>query len=300
MRPLILLSILTLFVGCGKVAQDISSQSNKSIFKEAKILFNFSTKPTNDWTPLVSSKNVSSLYSYYSGIQLDRGAEKIGWVQADVTSEYVATHNKLTVSNFDLKKNTVTTSRYLQGYISIRKVATNNYQTMSQFRKVRPKFDYYSFSHYLSKDVYAFLVTEKIATQSMEITPYKHLVSAVYLKHLNQESYNRETTIPLSLFYKIIPKSIVSPTLNVMPQNFVKKFRPKQPLFILKDPFMDALLASVTLVHHSDEYDVLDYIKSKKDVFSKKMVTDLTMSVKSYYKNKKTVTPTSNVKTNNL
>ncbi len=298
MKSFILLFLITMFVGCGKVAQDISSQSNKSIFKEAKISFKFSSDSPNDWSQLVSSRNISTVYSYYNGIQLDRGSEKIGWVQADVSSEFIASKNKLTVSNFDLKKNTVTTSRYLQGFISIQKIATDNYQTMSQFRKVRPKFDYYSFSHYLSKDTYAFLVTEKIATQSMELTPYKHLISAIYLKHLNQESYNRETTIPLSLFYQIIPKSIVTPTLNVMPKNSVKKFRPKQPLFLIKDPFMDALLAFVTLAHHSDEYDVLDYITSKKDVFSKKMVTDLTSSVKAYYKNKKTVTPTLNVTTN--
>ena len=189
--------------------------------------------------------------------------------------------------NFDLKKNIVTSSRYQQGIISLQKISTNNYRTVTEFRKVRPKFDYYSFAHFISNSTYAFLLTEQVPSTSIDITPHNHLVSAVYLKHLKQESYNRETIIPLSVFYSIIPTASVSPTLNVMPKNTMKAFHPSRPAFSFKSPLFDALLATVTLAYHSDQYDALDYVKSKDAVvFSDDMKRHLNGAIATYFKSK--------------
>ncbi len=287
-------------VGCGKVAQDISNQSNKSIFKEASFSFDFSSKKNTAWDSLASSLNVTSVYGYFNGLKLDQGFEKIGWVQAKVTvKDKPKTRTPFLVSNLDVKQNLVTTSRYQQGYISFQKISTHNFRTTTQFRKVRPKYDFYYFSHFLSKDTYVLFITDKIPTQSIKVTPYQHLVSAVYLKHLNQESYNRDTIIPLSFFYQIIPKNVVTPTLNITPKNTVKVFNKRQPLFILKSPLFDALLATVTLAHHSDKYDVIDYVKADKKIFSEHVKTNLIGSINSYFKSKKATVSTQNVtKTN--
>ena len=281
------LAVLLLMVGCGKVAQDISSQSNKSIFKVATFSFQFSTQDDHEWAMLVSSKNVTPVFSYFQGLEFDRGFEKIGWVHADVEMSQVASKNVPVVSNFDLKKNIVTSSRYQQGLISLQKVSTNNYRTVTEFRKVRPKFDYYSFAHFMSNNTYAFLLIEQVPTASIEITPHRHLVSAVYLKHLKQESYNKETVIPLSVFYSIIPTAAVTPTLNVMPKNTMKAFHPSRPAFSFNSPLFDALLATVTLAYHGDQYDTLDYVKSKESgVFSDQMKRELNGAVVTYFKSK--------------
>jgi len=201
-------------IGCGKVAEDISSQSNKSIFKTALLSFDFSTNEVNDWSALISTDNVSTVYSYYEGLALDQGFEKIGWVQADIGIQRIASKNVPVVSNFDLKKNVVTSSRYQQGFISIQEVSTANYRSQTEFRKVRPKFDYYSFSHFMSKDTYLLFVSEDIPCTSVPITPHQHVISSVYLNHLTKESCNRVTVIPLTFFYEISSTASIAPTLS--------------------------------------------------------------------------------------
>ncbi len=290
--------VLLIFAGCGKVAQDISSQTNKSIFKEATFTFDFSSTKDMNWNVLITSANVSSVYSYFTGLKFDQGYEKIGWVEAKI-SEKDSDSKPLafTLTNYDLKKNLVKTSRYQQGFISFQTVSTHNYRTQTQFRKVRPKYDYYSFAHFLNKDTYVFFVSEKIPTSSVSISSYQHLMSAIFLKHLTKESYNRDTAIPLSFFYSIIPDTIITPTLNVTPKNTVKTFYSSRPLFVFKSPLFDSLLATVTLAYHSDEYDVVDYIRSNETVFPTPMKEQLIESVKTYYKTKKADVVTTNLTT---
>lgn len=96
--------LLCFLIGCGKVAEDISSQSNKSIFKTALFSFDYSTNDQNDWSAVISTDNVSMVYSYYEGLALDQGFEKIGWVQAELGMRRIASKNVPVVSNFDLKK----------------------------------------------------------------------------------------------------------------------------------------------------------------------------------------------------
>ena len=102
----------------------------------------------------ISTNNVTSVYSYYQGLELDRGFEKIGWVRADLQMQLIASKNVPVISNYDMKKNIVTSSRYQQGLIQFQEVSTKNYRLTTEFRKVRPKFDYYSFAQFVSKDVY--------------------------------------------------------------------------------------------------------------------------------------------------
>lgn len=279
--------LLCFLIGCGKVAEDISSQSNKSIFKTALFSFDYSTNDQNDWSAVISTDNVSMVYSYYEGLALDQGFEKIGWVQAELGMRRIASKNVPVVSNFDLKKNMVTSSRYQQGFISIQEVSTGNYRSLIEFRKVRPKFDYYSFSHFMSKDIYLLFISEEVPSVAVSITPHKHVISAVYLNHLKKESYNRDTVIPLTVFYEIISTASITPTLNLTPKNSIKTFQPSRPIFSIDSPLFNALLTTVTLSYHSEEYDVLDYIDSISSViFSEHMKVQLKKSVRLYFNSK--------------
>ena len=229
------------------------------------------------------------MYSYFEGVSFDRGVEKIGWVQADVKMAPVDDVMVPSVSNYDRKKNLVTSSRYQQGVVSIQKTSTDNYRTTTRFRKVRPKFDYYSFSHFLSEDTYRLLVVDDIPTTSIDITPYDHMVSAIFLQHVTKESYNRDTVIPLSVFYAIIPTQSVTPTLNITPKNTVKSFDVTQPRFRYEWPLFDSLLDTVTLSYFGDEYEVVDYVNDQESsVFSDQMKDALRLSVSSYFESKKT------------
>ena len=181
----------------------------------------------------------------------------------------------------------VTSSRYQQGFISIQKVSTANYRSQTEFRKVRPKFDYYSFSHFMTKDTYLLFVSEDVPSTSVSITPHQHVISAVYLNHLKKESYNRDTVIPLTVFYEIISTASIAPTLNHTPKNSIKTFQPSRPIFSIKSSLFDALLTTVTLSYHSEEYDVFDYIDSTDlTIFPESMKVHLKKSVGRYFKSK--------------
>ena len=81
------------------------------------------------------------------------------------------------------------------------------------------------------------------------------------------------------------------------PKNTVKTFYSSRPLFVFKSPLFDSLLATVTLAYHSDEYDVVDYIRSNETVFPTPMKEQLIESVKTYYKTKKADVVTTNLTT---
>ena len=104
---------------------------------------------------------------------------------------------------------------------------------------------------------------------------------------MKKESYNRETVIPLTVFYDVIPTASVTPTLNVMPKNNLKSFQSTRPAFSIKSPLFDSLLTTVTLSYHSEEYDVIDYIDSTDNgIFSTNMKDRLKKSVGAYFKSK--------------
>ena len=197
--PIIFL-VVFLVVGCGKVANDIDTEQSKSSFNSATFSFSFSDQNGGQWVSLASTENVSSVYGYLAGISYDEGLEKAGWATAEVEYKQVASKNISTVINFDEKRNVVSSSRYMQGLINFDLQSTGNYQTKTTFRKVRNKFDFYSFAHYISKDTYQFKLVEALPTAAIQLTPHDHLISAIYLTHLKQESYNQSTIIPLRFF----------------------------------------------------------------------------------------------------
>ena len=85
----------------------------------------------------------------------------------------------------------------------------------TEFKKVRPKYDYYSFVQYSSKNEFLFNIDDKIPTHNISLTPYNHLVSTTFINHLKKESYIKESIIPLKDFYLIIPTQSVLATANV-------------------------------------------------------------------------------------
>ena len=127
----------------------------------------------------------------------------------------MSSKNIPTVANYDDKKNTVTSSRYQQGFIKASAIATKNFLITTEFKKVRPKYDYYSFVQYSSKNEFLFNIDDKIPTQNISLTPYNHLVSTTFINHLKKESYIKESIIPLKDFYLIIPTQSVLATANV-------------------------------------------------------------------------------------
>ena len=199
----------------------------------------------------------------------------------------IGTKNVYKLVNFDSKKNTVTTARYQQGLISIAKVGTSDINISSKFKKIRPKYDLFAFSHYLSKDDIIFYVMSDIPTKDVQVTRYDHLISAIFLQHIQEESYNEDSIIPLKDFKSVIPTAAIGPTLNVFSSNTTRFFRIDQPIFQTKSPLYDALLAVITLSYHSDEIDVVDYIKAQKNtIFSDSMKKTLNDSVRDYFLSK--------------
>ena len=279
---------LFLFLSCGKVVQDISSQTQNSVFKSATFIIPLSDFSDASFYDIFSTKNVVSHYGYLTGISFDKGQEKVGWVEANTTIESVTpSKNSFQTINYDSKKNTVTSARYQQGLISISQSNINDIKINTYFKKIRPKYDLFAFSYYLSKDDFIFYVLPEIPTKDIIVSRYDHLVSSVFLQHIQQESYNEDSIIPFKDFQSIIPKSFVTPSLNVYSKNTTRFFKIDQPLFQIKSPLSDFLLSLVTLSYHSDEVDVKEYINSKE---MKQVLTD---SVTSYFQSKPMVTTAS-------
>jgi hypothetical protein len=280
----VLVLSLCVFVACGKVAQDITSQSTKSVFKSATFSVTLPIDNAPAWDQIISTQNITSVVAYLEGIKFENGREKIGWVSADIEHKVVASKNVYVVTNYDTKRNTVQSARYQQGLISYSKETTVNVALTSKFKKIRPKYDYYSVAHFITKDDYLLYVTETLSSANMDITPYRHLTSLLFLKHLDIESYNRETIIPFSAFETIIPTYSVTPTLNIYPKNAIRSFHYDRPIFSIKDPMLDALLGVVTTTYHSDKVDAIDYIEAQKEtVFSSDLKGHLIKSVTAFF-----------------
>ena len=274
---------MMMFFSCGKVADDISGQAEQSVFKEATIIIPLGEFSDSGFNELISTNNMVLHYSYLTGISFEKGQEKVGWVEAEISFSGVSS-NSFEVTNFDTKKNTITSARYQQGVIKAANVGTGNYQITSDFKKIRPKYDMFAFAHYLNLDDVIFYVTEDIPSEDIVIDRYEHLISAVFLKHIQEESYNDDSIIPLEEFKTIIPTAAVTPTLNIYSKNSTRFFRIDEPIFQSESDLYDSLLAMVTLTYHSDEIDVKEYIQAQDDaVFSDTMKVLLTDSVTDYF-----------------
>ena len=129
---------------------------------------------------------------------------------------------------------------------------------------------------------------DDIPTTSIDITPYDHMVSAIFLQHVTKESYNRIRSFRCRFLYDYSTQS-VTPTLNITPENTVKSFDVTQPRFRYEWPLFDSLLDTVTLSYFGDEYEVVDYVNDQESsVFSDQMKDALRLSVSSYFESKKT------------
>ena len=281
---LVVFSFVFLFA-CGKVAQDISEQSTKSIFESAALTMNINLfSDAEMWDTRFVTQNATDIYVYAQGLSFGKGYEKIGWAYASIGLEIISSKNIPTVSNYDDKKNTVTSSRYQQGFIKVAAIPTENYIISTEFKKVRPKYDYYSFVQYSSKNEFLFNIDDKIPTHNIVLTPYTHLVSTTFIKHLKKESYIKESVIPLKDFYLIIPTQSILASANVNLPNTVKKFNPNDPLFSVSSDYIEAILNVVNLSYHSEQFDVEDYITSlDEDVFSDDLKNSFIDSVKKYF-----------------
>jgi hypothetical protein len=285
--PLIYI-MMVVMIGCGKVANDIQTQTTQNAFGAATFTFEFSPQIYSEWLPLVSTQNSVPLYVYLEGISFERGVEKAGWTTAEASIETVGSQNVTKIVNYDEKRNTVKSSRYMQGFAQLNKVATQNYKVTTTFQKVRQKYDFYALTQFLSKDIYQFRLIEEISTAAIQITPYEHVVSAVYLSHLKKESYNQQAVIPLSVFYTLIPTSAVTPTVNAMPNNQVGRFNPESPVFRYESPYLEGLMSFVSLSYFSNEYDAVSFVEAKdENVFSDSIKLVLVNSVRDYFKSKK-------------
>lgn len=274
--------------------QDISSQTQNSVFKTATFVVPSTEFLDASFNQSLSTKNVVPHYAYLTGISFDKGQERLGWVEANTTVSLVNSKNTYETINYDSKKNTVTSARYKQGVLSVAQVSTDNINIKALFKKIRPKYDLFAFSYYLSKDDVIFYVLPEIPTNDIVVNRYDHLVSGVFLQHIQQESYNEDSIIPLKDFQSIIPSSIVTPTLNIYFKNTTRFFKIDQPIFQIQSPFYDFLLSLVTLSYHSDEVDVKEFINAQEGPqYSKEMKMALTESVSSYFKSKQIISTAS-------
>ena len=126
-KYLLVFSFIFLFA-CGKVAQDISEQSTKSIFESATLTMDVNLfSDVGMWNTRLVTQNATDVYVYAQGLLFGKGYEKIGWAHASIGLEIVSSKNIPTVANYDDKKNTVTSSRYQQGFIKASAIATKNF-----------------------------------------------------------------------------------------------------------------------------------------------------------------------------
>ena len=292
LKSVFIVSCLVGLIGCGKVAQDISEQSNKSLFKSIKLSTDLKAFKSYGWDALPSTQNAIETYVYGQGLMFGKGYEKIGFARAIIGLERIASKNVPVVTNYDLKKNVVTSSRYQQGFINLNLSVSENFEIKVNFNKIRPKYDYYSFVQYSSKDTYLFNIQADVPTKEIKVTPYTHLVSVLFLNHVKKESYNKETIIPMSEFYRIIPPATITSTSNIIVKNNVRKFKLNDPLFSLNSPYLDALLNLVNISYYSDKFDVEDYISSvESNVFPPSVKKALSQSINDYFLNKKSMDP---------
>ena len=192
----------------------------------------------------------------------------------------------ITITNFDTKKNTVTESRYKQGYMTA-KTVTESVSIGLSFGKLLPKYDYYLTTYYTDANTYVMRVESKPVTENITITPYTHIVSTAFITHLANIAYNADAVIPLSDFYAIIPTASITPTQSVMIPNAARKFDVNQPIFIPKSPYINALLTVINLVRSAPQTDVLDYIASVDDtIFSPAVKTVYTDHISHYFETK--------------
>ncbi|MEK9726591.1 MAG: hypothetical protein VW397_00640 [Candidatus Margulisiibacteriota bacterium] len=290
MNRYVFLVFLTLLISCGKVAQDISDQSNKSIFKSVSLSTDYLPFSVHGWSSVPTTQNVIDVYVYGQGVTYGKGYEKIGFARAVIGLEGTKKASSPVVTNYDLKKNLVTSSRYQQGYIQFNLLPSDNYKIKTVFKKVRPKYDFYSFFQYTSKDQYILTILSELPTTNIEITPYQHLVSVLFYNHLKKESFNQESIIPLKEFYRIIPTASVTASTNIMVKNSVKKFKYNDPLFSISSPYLDALLTIVNIAYYSDQFDVQDYLSSLDPVIISDVdKAKLKMSLKTYFKDKSVI-----------
>ena len=279
---------------CGKVAEDINTQSQQSIFKELVMTVPLNNFGDSSFKAIVSTNNQTLHYSYLAGISYDKGQDKVGWVEANTKVDLVGSNNVLETTNYDAKKNTVKSSRYQQGLINTTKVSTDNYQVRVDYKKIRPKYDLFAFYYYLDKNDVLFYVLQDLPTKNVTVTRYDHLVSAIFLQHIQEESYNEDTIIPFSDFKQIIPTAAVTPTLNIYATNSSRYFKVDQPIFQTESTLYDALLALVKLTFYSEQIDATDYIDTQtKETFSDQMKTQLTTSVEAYFLNKNSISTSS-------
>jgi hypothetical protein len=280
---------LILLTACGKVAQDISDQSQKSIFKKSATTIHLTAFEPFGWSAIPSTKNATAMYAIAQGIKFNRGYQKIGWVHAHVKRQTVASKNTLVVTNYDQKKNTVVTSRYQQGFMALNEPTTGNIVVSTEFKKVRPKYDYYVTTHYSNKNTYIFNVQDTIPTASVTITPYRHLVSLLFINHLESESFD-ENSIRLRHFYDLIPTSSATPSANIMVPNNIKKFNVNTPLFSVNSDYFEAILNLINLSVHSEKIDADDYLDSLDEtLFSDELKTDFQEKITQYFKTKQPV-----------
>ena len=68
------------------------------------------------------------------------------------------------------------------------KVATADYKVSLQFKRLRPKYDYYVLTQYTDQQNFVMSVTEQIATASVSFDAYSQLTSLVFIEHLKKES----------------------------------------------------------------------------------------------------------------
>lgn len=281
-RSLALVGCLLVLFGCGKVAQDMTPTSNDALFLSTD--FNVLLDQNPQFLLDITSKNVTKLYANYQGITLNKGIEKIGWASAELISRWDETVSKNVIdqTNYDPRKNTVVTPRYLQGIIGLDAVVTRNDAIHTSFNTLKPNYDYYVLSQFTDKNNYVMHVSNKIATTSVTITPYQSLLAVLVMTHLRDVSYESDSIIPTHMFETIIPTGMVS--VGIHPTNNVTSFSVVNPVFEFDDPRVTALIQLMQLVTHSDKAESLDFIDNHSDdVFSEQMKVRLKASVTAYF-----------------
>ena len=293
MNRLLLLFVLVL-VGCGKVAQDVSPESTEKSFKEVTLTTDLSLFSTDGWSGLMTIDNKWVVYAYAQGLEFGKGYERMGYSNAVIINQSTVSKNAYALTNFDKKKNTITSARYQQGLFKVQQISSQNFTLKLTFNKLRPKYDYYSFVQYTSKDDYLFKIQSDISTKNITITPYDHVVSTAYVKHLENESYNRDLVIPLTHFYEIVPTKGITVSSWGAFKNSIKKFKETDPLFSIQSTYIDSIIMVAQLSYQAEKYDVMDYLEAiETSVFTEELKQAYVERIDTYFESK--AVPTNNV-----
>lgn len=284
----ILLSVFFL-TSCGKVTQ---------VYREGEDVKTFDLTYT---VPITSSANIrlfteshpnlpgnhlfgvedKEVFVRVVGISADGKFDELSWGKAFLTERHIL-EDSGTVPRTDLQ-----TVSYRKDGIRLKAsdfgwslLAVNEPDTdwIGTSKKIKYGYPTYLVMFYASKDKFLFSIfndpdpTRKDSKKTIgDITPYDNFVSILYLQELRRSSSAVEDMSLLGDISELFDLAFFESITYTLPDNTVKKFNPKSPVFMFSGSFENVCLELLQLVRAREFGEANVYVEKsiKRGVFSR-------------------------------